>query len=88
MELRVVKVAAREEGDGALVLVDGWLVAVLVRLAGHHGELSGHWFLESGYGRFSEIEQVTFATLPLAEDWFVSHLSDQFVTDQWRPSPP
>ena len=42
MELQVVKVAAREEGSGALVLVDDWLVAVLVQLAGHHGEFSGH----------------------------------------------
>ncbi len=87
MDLQVVKVAAKEEGSGVLVLVNGWLVAVLVQLAGHHGDLSGHWFLESGYGRFSEVEQTTFPTLALAEDWFMSHLSDRFTTDQWRTQP-
>ena len=66
-----------------LVLVDGWLIGVLVRLSAEHGDLSGQWFLESGYGRFSEIEQTTFPTLSLAEDWFVSHLVDLSVNDQW-----
>ena len=83
VEFCEIKVAAREEGPGLLVIMDGWLVAVLVQLSGHHGDLSGQWFLESGYGRFSEVEQITFPTVQLAETWFVDHLADGAVNDPW-----
>ena len=86
IEFQDVKVAAREEGGGVLVMVDGWLIAVLVRLSSHHGDRSGHWFLESGYGRFSEAGQTTFRTLSCAKDWFVRHLADYSVHDQWSSS--
>ena len=75
--------AAREEGSGVLVTIDGWLIAVLVQLSGDHGDLSGQWFLESGYGRFSEVEQTTFPTLSVAKEWFVGHLVDRSINDQW-----
>ena len=72
IQFRRVKVAAREEGRGVLVLADGWLIAALVQLSSHHGKQSGHWFLENGYGRFSELGQTTFPTLSLAKDWFAN----------------
>jgi hypothetical protein len=43
---------ASEDREGCLVLVDGRLVAVLVRLGdtGHDPLLLGAWYLEAGFG--------------------------------------
>ena len=86
VQFQPVRVAAGEDGDGLLVLVEGWLIAVLVRLSDQHGALSGHWFLESGYGRFAGPEQPTFSDLSTAEAWFGSHLADfsRVNPDPWQ----
>lgn len=83
LKFRPVKVPLREEGSGLLVFIDGWLVAVLVRLADHHGTLAGQWFLETGYGRFSEGEAPVFADETSAAAWFRSSLADQRLDDPW-----
>ena len=67
-----------------LVLVDGWLVAVLVRLSDQHDSHSGHWFLESGYGRLADVAHTTFDDLAAATAWFTSHLADRSPFDQWE----
>jgi hypothetical protein len=43
---------ASEDREGRLVLVDGKLAALLVRLAdtGHEPLLRGAWYLEAGFG--------------------------------------
>ena len=43
---------ASEDREGCLVLVDGQLVAVLVRLSdpAHEPLLRGSWYLEAGFG--------------------------------------
>jgi urocanate hydratase len=56
---------------GQLVMVDGQLAAVLVRLDGeeHGDDLRGKWFLEAGFGRCSEARPPVFADLGEAEVW-------------------
>ncbi len=62
--------------DGRLVLADGRLVAVLVRLAGQeHGELRGGWFLEAGFGCCAVRAPDVFRTLAHAEPWIEQRLS-------------
>jgi hypothetical protein len=58
------------EEDGRLVLVDGKLVAVLVRLSDEHPqpELHGHWFVEAGCGPIFERHEV-FPTFEDAVAW-------------------
>ena len=59
-----------QDQEGRLVLADGQLVAVLVRLAdGVHGDKRGGWFLETGYGRRNGPAHPVFASLDEAEIW-------------------
>ena len=57
--------------DGRLVLADGKLVAVLVRLSNKHEqpELRSAWFLEVGFGSWLGNRHEVFATLEDAEAW-------------------
>lgn len=81
--MRPVRIAIGEQNGGLLVFNDGWLIAVMVQLSDKHGELAGHWFLETGYGRFSRREQLVFKDETEAVAWFTSHLADVFVDDPW-----
>ena len=83
IETRPVRVAAGEQEGGLLVFNDDWLIAVLVRLSDKHGAIAGHWFLETGYGRFSQREQMLFKDEAEAVAWFRSVLADVFVDDPW-----
>ena len=83
LELRPVRIAAHEEGGGLLVFTGEWLIAVLVRLSESHGARSGQWFLETGYGRFSETQPPVFADKADAVAWFMSRLADRHVDDPW-----
>ena len=57
-----------------MVLVDGTLVAVLVRLTGPYNDphLHGKWCVQRGFGPLSEGDEV-FSTLEEAEDWVLQH---------------
>ena len=57
--------------EGRLVLVDGQLVAVLVRLDGDVDavELKGCWFLESGIGACDVVNPPVFRDLVEARFW-------------------
>lgn len=58
--------------EGRLVLVDGRLVAVLVRLADKaaHGVMVGAWFLEAGFGPCASVAAPpVFDTLDAAQAW-------------------
>jgi len=58
------------DDDGRLVLADGRLVAVLVRLADQaHAEQSGAWFLEAGFGPCAGAQFAVFDSLDVAQDW-------------------
>ena len=59
-----------QDHEGRLVLADGQLVAVLVRLADEvHGDKRGGWFLETGYGRCDGPQHPVFASLDEAQAW-------------------
>lgn len=64
-----VETGASEE-DGRLVLVDGKLVAVVVRLSDEHPqpELHGQWFVEAGFGPIFQRHEV-FSTFEDAVAW-------------------
>lgn len=68
---------------GFLVLADGRLAAVLVRLSDtlHGPELAGSWFLEAGFGPCRPDRQQPFATLDAAEAWLMAQLSGKGVSN-------
>src|ERR1051325_7159453 len=67
---------ASPDQDGCVLLADGRLVAVLVRLNGVHGpDLSGKWFLEQGFGALDEPDHPVFDDLDAAENWISSRLA-------------
>jgi hypothetical protein len=62
--------AGSRDHEGRLVLADGQLAAVLVRLSDEvHGEERGGWFLETGFGRCDGTEHPVFESLDEAEAW-------------------
>jgi hypothetical protein len=59
-----------DDREGRLVLVNGDLVAVLVRLDGPvHENQRGGWFLEAGFGPCSGPPQPVFDSLAEAQVW-------------------
>ena len=63
--------------EGQLVLADGRLVAVLVRLDDtSHAGLVGAWFLEAGFGPCAQVVAPTFGDLDAAKHW----IRQQFET--------
>ena len=73
---------ASPDSEGRLVLVNGALAAVLVRLADeiHAPELRGSWFVEVAFGHLSDLSgNATFATLEEAADRFRGHLTREYA---------
>jgi hypothetical protein len=65
------------DSEGRLVLIDGQLTAVLVRLQHEiHAERRGTWFLEIGFGDLTE-QHPLFANLEDAAAWVRRHLSNE-----------
>ena len=60
--------------DGMLVMANGLLVAVLVRLAEPEHDNVGSWFLEVGFGRLQGQRVPTFPTRDDASRWLRRHL--------------
>jgi len=59
-----------QDHEGRLVLADGQLAAVLVRLSDEvHGEEQGGWFLEAGFGPCDGPEHPIFESFDEAEAW-------------------
>ena len=75
--VRPMRVATRgADGDGRLMLADGELVAVLVRLDDPaHGGLVGAWFLEAGFGACATARPPVFDTLEAARAWVERRLA-------------
>jgi hypothetical protein len=68
--LEPVSIAAGWDNDGRLIMIDGRLAGVLVRLDELHGERAGAWFLEVGFGALSPVAaERVFATIESALDW-------------------
>jgi hypothetical protein len=65
---------ASPDREGMLVIANGLLVAVLVRLDAPEHEMPGFWFLEATLGRLQGIRAPPFATLENATHWLRHHL--------------
>ena len=66
-----------QDEAGLLVLYDGQLAAVLVRLGSMHGEEEGFWNLETGFGLCAG-RPATFRRLAAALRW----ISERCLTSQ------
>jgi hypothetical protein len=78
LTLLPVRVGNGSDEEGMLVFNGGQrLVAVLTHLGGQYGPVSGHWYLESGYGRVDGITHPTFADLTAAKEWINQRLANQ-----------
>ena len=71
MEFEAIKVATGSvDEEGRLVLLQGKLIAVLVRLDDPtHGGALGQWSLEAGFNGVDSVEPPLFANLHDAERW-------------------
>ncbi|OHV17564.1 hypothetical protein BK022_04800 [Methylorubrum extorquens] len=80
MTLRLLPVqvaTGSSDTESHLVFSEGFLVAVLVRLSDDHGEASGGWFLESGFGPVDHPDPPTFADLDDAQSWIAQRLASR-----------
>jgi hypothetical protein len=73
VELKPIEVASVDR-EGQLILFNGALVGVLVKLSNLHGELAGSWYLETGYNGLRD-ERLTFPDLDAAKRWINDRLS-------------
>ncbi len=78
LTLEPVYVGNGSDEDGLLVFTSTRrLVAVLSHLGDQYGKVSGHWYLEAGFGRLNNFDHPTFADLELARAWLNQRLNDQ-----------
>ncbi len=76
LTLQPVRVANGSDEEGLLVFDEHQrLVAVLTHLGEQYDGLSGHWFLEVGFGRLHGPTQPTFADLDAAQGWISRRLA-------------
>ncbi len=83
LDMRPVRVAAGEDGDGRLVFWEEALVAVLVRLSAQHEELAGAWYLEAGFGEAAVPLNPTFDDLDEAGAWITSRLEQRSTSSPY-----
>jgi hypothetical protein len=76
LTLQPVRVGNGSDEEGMLVFNGGHrLVAVLTHLGDQYDRVSGHWYLETGFGRLDGPNHPTFATLDAAQDWLSQRLA-------------
>jgi hypothetical protein len=72
--------------DGRLVLANGRVVAILVRLdASRHEGMEG-WFLEVGLGHLRDLRPAPFDSLEAATRWLRQHLRGATVSTEGKTS--
>ncbi len=78
LTLQPVRVGNGSDEEGLLVF-DGEqrLVAVLTHLGEQYDGLSGHWYLEAGFGRLDGPDHPTFADLEGAQEWIRQRLAKE-----------
>jgi hypothetical protein len=70
-------VTGHADHEGQLVLVNGQLIAVLVRLDDEvHGNDRGRWFLEAGFGPCQGPFQPAFSDLEGAARWITERIHE------------
>jgi hypothetical protein len=78
LTLQPVRVATGSDEEGLLVFDrELRLAAVLTRLGEQYDGLSGHWYLEAGFGRLDRPDHPTFADLEEAQRWINRHLANE-----------
>lgn len=77
LELTQIRVATgSEDREGRLVLKDGTLVGVIVRLDDpSHGKARGQWNLEAGFDSLNGLDSPLFRDLDDAYAWIEEQLS-------------
>lgn len=76
LSLQPVRVATGSDEEGMLVFdADHRLAAVLTHLGEQYDGVSGHWYLEAGFGRLNGLTQPTFVDLDAAQEWISRHLA-------------
>jgi len=75
LRLQPTRVAAID-AEGLLVFSDSGLVAVLVRLSELHGEETGQWFLEAGFGEVDRHRRLPFPDLDAAQAWIKQRIAE------------
>ena len=69
LTLQPVRVGSGSDEEGMLVFADGQrLVAVLTHLGDQYGDVSGHWYLEAGFGQLEGLDHPTYADLNTARE--------------------
>ncbi len=78
LTLQPVRVGNGSDEEGMLVFNGNRrLMAVLTHLGDQYGAASGHWYLETGYGRVDGVSHPTFADLDVAKEWINRRLAYQ-----------
>ena len=73
--LHPVRVGNGSDEEGLLVFDENRrLVAVLTHLGEQYGDLSGHWYVEAGFGQLDG-DQPTFSNLGSAQEWMRQRLA-------------
>ena len=90
LRLQPVRVATGPDEEGLLVFTGERLVAVLTHLSDQHDNLTGHWFLEAGFGRLGGCNHPDFADLDAAQDWMGrrlarTHPCPSVMRKSWMP---
>ena len=76
LTLQPVRVATGSDEEGMLVFDENQrLVAVLTQLSDQYDGLSGHWYLEAGFGRLEGRSCPTYADLDEAQRWISQRLA-------------
>src|SRR5689334_7926926 len=88
ISLQTIQMGLESDRDGRLVLADGALIAVLVRLSSDYPDarIHGSWFVESAYGFCEAAHGRIFDTLDDATCWFDrAHTGAELVRRNDRP---
>ena len=73
--LQPVRVGNGSDEEGMLVFDDDQrLLAVLTHLSDQYDGVSGHWYLEAGFGLLEELSHPTYADLDAAQEGIRQHL--------------
>ncbi|WP_445502503.1 hypothetical protein [Microvirga sp. G4-2] len=76
LSLQPVRVGNGSDEEGMLVFDENHrLVAVLTHLGDQYDSVSGHWYLEAGFGRLEGLGQPTYADLDAAQEGIRQHLA-------------
>ena len=81
LTLQPVRVGNGSDEEGMLVFNGGQrLVAVLTHLGDQYDSVSGHWYLETGYGGLEGLGHPTYADLNAAQEGIRQRLARMHST--------